>query len=136
MCGEVEGVQVMGQEGMIDEFGGFIQHRGDVAQMLLGAAFPEEFEFADDEVFGRSEGDRQSFDVDDSHVFHGPAVERVAGDDVNVCFEEAMLTDDIEVTAVAADDFRGDDFGWWKIEIIFGKCLDETGHVGDLDFEN
>ena len=63
-------------------------------------------------------------------------VERVAGHQIDVGFEKAVLADDVEMAAVATDDFRGDDLGGRQVEIRFGKCFDEAGDVGGFDFED
>jgi hypothetical protein len=136
LSGEVKGGEVVGEEGLIDDFGGFLQHGGDVTEVFLGSAFTVEFEFADDEIFGGSEGDWEALDVDDPDILHRPAVERVSGDKIDIGFEKAVLADDIEVPPVAPDDFGGDDFGRGEIEIGFGKCGDEAGDIIGFDFED
>ena len=133
---EIEGGEVVIEEIVVDDVGGFLQHGGDVAEVFLRAAFAEEFEFADDEVFRGGEGDLEAIDIDDFHVFHSPLVERITGYEIDIRLEQAVLADDVEMATDSPDNFGGDDIGRREVKIGFGESFDEAGDVGDLDLED
>ena len=84
LSGEVKGGEVVGEESLVDDIRGFLQHGGDVAEVFLGSTFTVEFEFADDKIFRWREGYREALDVDDPDILHRPAVERVPGDKIDI----------------------------------------------------
>lgn len=54
-------------------------------------------------------------------------MERITGDKIHIRFEQAVLADDVEVATIATDNFGGDDFGRWEVEIGFREGLNEAG---------
>ena len=84
----------------IDRVAGCLQHRVDVADVLLRLAFTVVLQLADDDVLDRRDRDSIAIQVESAAMLECPAMKLVEGD-VDVSLEAGCMMDEVAVTPQA-----------------------------------
>lgn len=100
---------------------GHSKHPSNIARMFFAPAFPEKFQFVEDDIFRRSQPQLRFTKVNRPAISQRPAVERIICAEINVGLITALKMNDIEMSAPIARPFDFHYITRRSIKFVLGK---------------
>ena len=120
----------------IQQFRGILHYGLDIIQVPVRVAFPEIFQFSEDDIFRRGNRESDPLDPDLFRAFERPLMQVALAFQVDVCLEPRFKMNEFEMPPLRAEQFILDDLDGRYVIFFRRECRYEIVNPGGIQVEN